>query len=244
MHRAIWAPGVKSKAEAVTYLNRALASCLSPLPSHSRVLDMGCGVGGVAVWLARRLPLRITGVTLSPRQEAEAHRRVGEAGLSDSVQIVTADYEHYQPTEPFDAAYAVESFVHASSPQAFFRASSGLIRRGGSLLIADDFLSKRGSRNASRPALRRFRRGWHLRTLITAQDAIARADRFGFRCTADEDLTAYVAVPPAAILYATLAATWLPLSVPYWQSLRGGSALELCYGRGLTEYHLLAFEKQ
>ena len=244
MHRAIWAPGVRTKSEAVSYLNREIASRLSPLPPDSRVLDMGCGVGGVAVWLARRLPHRLCGVTLSSRQADEARLRAAEVCLSDRVKVEVGDFEHLGPVGLFDAAYAVESFVHASSAEAFFRVSSRLLRRGGYLVVADDFLSRRGSRSASRTALQRFRRGWHVRTLVTAHAATAHALRCGFQCAADKDLTEYVAVPPAALLYTPLAATWLPLSLPYWQSLRGGSALQLCYSRRLTEYHLLTFVKQ
>jgi cyclopropane fatty-acyl-phospholipid synthase-like methyltransferase len=205
---------------------------------------MGCGVGGVAIWIAKRMPLRISGVTLSPRQAAEGRRRVATGNLEDRVHVAVGDYERLDPPSPFDAAYAVESFAHASGPEAFFGATSALIRPGGFLVVADDFLSHRGRRNPFRPALRRFRRGWHIRTLITAQEAVIQAGRRGFTLVRREDLTAYVAVPPAALLYARLMATWLPLSLPYWQSLRGGSALQLCYDRGLTEYHLLTFEKQ
>jgi SAM-dependent methyltransferase len=160
------------------------------------------------------------------------------------VQIDPGDFEHPKPAASFDAAYAVESFVHASDAEAFFRTSSAVLRRGGLLMVADDFLSQRGSRNALKPVLQRFRRGWHVRTLVTANQAASRALRHGFALGSDVDLTEHVAVPPAPFLHATLAATWLPLPLPYWQSLRGGAALQLCYGRGLTEYHLLTFEKQ
>ena len=72
IHRKVCAPEVKTKNEAFLYINRCIegtiqdyfVSASSPL----RIIDLGCGVGGTALWLSEHLNAFVTGISNNPLQ--------------------------------------------------------------------------------------------------------------------------------------------------------------------------------
>lgn len=80
------------------------------LKPGQRVLDIGCGWGGMAIFIAQHFDCEVVGVTLSDEQHALARQRVKEAGLSDKVDIRLQDYRHVNET--FDAVVSVGMFEH------------------------------------------------------------------------------------------------------------------------------------
>jgi cyclopropane-fatty-acyl-phospholipid synthase len=75
-----------------------------------RILDVGCGWGGLAMEIARRSNVRVLGISLSSEQIAYAAQKCTEAGLSDRVQFKLLDYRHL--TEQFDRVISVGMFEH------------------------------------------------------------------------------------------------------------------------------------
>jgi len=84
------------------------------LASGMRVLDIGCGWGGMAITLARDHGVHVTGVTLSEEQHAIATARAAEAGLADRIDIRLMDYRPV--TGPFDRIVSVGMFEHVGRP--------------------------------------------------------------------------------------------------------------------------------
>jgi cyclopropane-fatty-acyl-phospholipid synthase len=80
----------------------------------SRLLDVGCGWGSMAIHAARHHHSTVTGVTLSRAQAEEASRRVAEAGLSDRVEIRLQDYRDLGG-EQFDAISSIGMFEHVGT---------------------------------------------------------------------------------------------------------------------------------
>ena len=75
------------------------------LQPGQRLLDIGCGWGSLAIEAAKR-GVTVVGLTLSEEQKAWAKAKVGEAGLSDRVEIRLQDYRDI--AEQFDAVSSVE----------------------------------------------------------------------------------------------------------------------------------------
>src|SRR5436309_3533487 len=75
------------------------------LPPESRVLDVGCGTGGVACFLAAEFGWRLTGIDISEVSLAAARRRVEDKGLGERVELHLGNvYEHdFEPG--FDGIY-------------------------------------------------------------------------------------------------------------------------------------------
>jgi tocopherol O-methyltransferase len=249
IHRQVWAPGVKNTEQAFLYLNQLVAGAVQPalgLQPPPRLLDLGCGVGGTTAWLAENLGVAVVGVTNSAVQFNFAVDRAQRLGLADRCQFLLADFMMLPPLGPFNAAYAIESFVHAPDALRFFCQLSGWLVVGGRFVICDDFLAEPGRTPDGDASgwLGRFRRGWHIQTLATLQVVQQMAQRAGFRLVEVTDLSAYLRSFHPVVLRLIAWLTQLPLRSAYWQNLSGGAALQVCVLRGWTRYLALTFEKE
>lgn len=105
----------------------------------SRVLDVGCGVGGPAVRLAKTTGAHVVGISTSPVMVAEANRRARAENVAGQVSFLVADAmeELPWPAESFDAAWAIESLVHMPDRAAALRQIGRVLRLGGRLTLTD-----------------------------------------------------------------------------------------------------------
>lgn len=247
IHRAVWGPGTATRAQAFHYVDdqiAALVCTLLPAPTRLHVVDLGCGVGASLCYLAQQLPIDGTGVTLSPVQAQMAARRVAEAGLSDRVSCIEADYADLPAGIPAaDLAYAIESFAHAPAPKRFFAQCRRLVRRGGFLVICDDIRRAAGDRRAAR-TIDRFQRGWHLNSLLHRHELHALADAAGFDHQSTTDLSPYLERRAARDRLLDAALGWLPLDATRLGPVLGGTALLACLERGWIGYELAVFRRR
>ncbi len=100
-----------------------------------RVLDIGCGWGGMALYLNRVADVDVLGITLSAEQLKVARRRAAEAGVADRVRFALVDYRTVEGT--FDRIVSVGMFEHVGTPhyRAYFRRIRDLLVREGVALI-------------------------------------------------------------------------------------------------------------
>ncbi|MGD9797674.1 MAG: class I SAM-dependent methyltransferase [Acidimicrobiia bacterium] len=100
-----------------------------------RLLDVGCGWGGMVRHAARHHGVSAVGITLSARQAEWAERAVAEDGLGDRVEIRVQDYRHVTDG-PFDAVSSIGMFEHVGLARLgeYFTTLHGLLRPGGRLL--------------------------------------------------------------------------------------------------------------
>ena len=100
-----------------------------------RVLDIGCGWGGMALTLARDFGVDVTGVTLSEEQLKIARQRAQAAGLNDRVRFELTDYRAV--TGPFDRIVSVGMFEHVGAPnfRTYFQKVHDLLTPDGVALI-------------------------------------------------------------------------------------------------------------
>ncbi len=80
------------------------------LADGQRILDIGCGWGGMALYLARLAEVEVLGVTLSQEQHRLANERAEAAGLAHRVRFELRDYRHV--AGPFDRIVSVGMFEH------------------------------------------------------------------------------------------------------------------------------------
>jgi len=108
------------------------------LPRGAQVLDAGCGVGHVALRLAQSHGLRVSAIDIIDHHIAKARRNIARAGLpAGTVQVRKMDYHHLEslPDSSLDGAYTMETFVHATDPEAVIRGFHRLLRPGGRLAL-------------------------------------------------------------------------------------------------------------
>jgi ubiquinone/menaquinone biosynthesis C-methylase UbiE len=250
IHRAVWGPGVQQRAGAFHYVDDRIAELIAGLPATGRtihVVDLGCGVGASICHLASRLPIRGTGVTISPVQQRLAQERVAGSGLSDQVTCVEGDYCALpESIGPADVAYAIESFVHGPSPERFFAEAARLVRPGGLLIVCDDLEREAAGAGAER-TVRQFVRGWHINSLITAQRLRSLAAEAGFAHESTTDLTPFLELQrPRDRAIGVLAGmvAWLPVVSTRLAPLVGGHALQTGLARGWIAYELTVFRRE
>lgn len=122
---AYFATGGETLEEAQAAKKRHIAAKLCLDRPGLRVLDIGCGWGGMALTLARDYGAQVTGITLSREQLGEAQRRAEAEGLADRVRFELMDYRAMD--RPFDRIVSVGMFEHVGVPQ--YRAFFEMVRR-------------------------------------------------------------------------------------------------------------------
>jgi cyclopropane-fatty-acyl-phospholipid synthase len=100
-----------------------------------KVLDIGCGWGGLGLELAKTYGAQVLGVTLSKEQLAVAQGRAQAMGLADRAQFSLTDYRDV--SGPFDRIVSVGMFEHVGAPNyhAYFETVRNLLTEDGAALI-------------------------------------------------------------------------------------------------------------
>jgi cyclopropane-fatty-acyl-phospholipid synthase len=100
-----------------------------------RLLDVGCGWGGMVLHAAKHFGVKALGVTLSEQQALWAQRAIKEAGLEDLAEVRHLDYREVAETD-FDAVSSIGLTEHIGKAQlaAYFSFLYGKLKTGGRLL--------------------------------------------------------------------------------------------------------------
>ncbi|EPS45784.1 hypothetical protein H072_153 [Dactylellina haptotyla CBS 200.50] len=180
----------------------------SEVPSNSRVLDVGCGVGGTTRYLAHEHSCSVTGVTISGKQveiarrlsDDEAARLSGEStekvegwtSLSPGkVRFIELDAEkmgeYFDGTEgkegDFDAVWISEAMSHLPHKQLFFDNAFKLLKSGGSgkLVVADWFKAENLGEQEMQDDILPIEAGMLLPPLCTMSEYVEHAKTAGFK---------------------------------------------------------------
>ena len=105
------------------------------LKPGQRVLDIGCGWGGTALYLNRVADVDVLGITLSEEQLKVARARAEEAGVADRVKFELIDYREIEGR--FDRIVSIGMFEHvgAAHYDEFFAACRNLLAEDGVMLL-------------------------------------------------------------------------------------------------------------
>ena len=127
---ALFARPEMGLAEAQEAKYRRLASWLDIAPG-ARVLEIGCGWGGFAIYLAKEHGCHVTGITLSHEQFAHAAKRVRAEGLQDKIELRLQDYRDVRGS--FDRIASIEMFeaVGEANWPLYFEQLHALLKPGG-----------------------------------------------------------------------------------------------------------------
>lgn len=107
------------------------------LRSSDHVIDIGCGIGGPARWIASKYGCRVTGVDLTP-EFCEAARQLNSlTGLVDRIKIMQGSALALPvPDASFDRAYSQAVFMNISDKAGFVREAARVLRPGGLLALS------------------------------------------------------------------------------------------------------------
>ena len=169
------------------------------LAPGERLLDIGCGWGGLIIHAARRYGVFALGITLSEAQAEAARERIAAAGLGDRCQVELRDYRQLAREPRFDKISSVGMVEHVGAEHLdeYFASAWAALRPGG-LFLNHGIVSIAGSRPESpwsRAAGRVWKRGEFIDRyvfpdgeLVPAATVIGSAERNGFELRDVESL--------------------------------------------------------
>lgn len=101
------------------------------------ILDVGCGIGGSTLHLARQFHANATGITLSPKQAQRARQRAAAAGIAHKANFQVANaLEMPFADNSFDLVWSLESGEHMPDKQKFLAECCRVLKPGGRLIMA------------------------------------------------------------------------------------------------------------
>jgi len=250
IHRSLWTDGAKTLGEALNVTNaRIRVEIESAAPAQARIADLGCGVGAGLFYIVPRLqePAPALGLTLSPIQARLANQFAKQMELEKQILFAEGDFT-YTPlaNESLDAIFSVEAVSHAQEPAKYFQEASRLLRRGGKLIIADDYQANRPLSQNETEWLNEYINGWHVPGVITIGQAVTLAEKNHLRLVKDDDWTPYLRLrnlPNPLARALRFIGNHLPIKHAILSSMLGSMALQQCLYMKMIEYRFLVFIK-
>ena len=110
--------------------------CKLRLQPGQRLLDVGCGWGGLAMYAASHYGAEVLGITLSQPQADLANQRIKAAGLERRCRVEVRDYRELEDTHPYDALVSIGMFEHVGAAllPIYFKKAVSLLKPGGVFL--------------------------------------------------------------------------------------------------------------
>ena len=134
IHDGYYITGKESKEEAQENLIKLIVE-KAVIKNGAKVLDVGCGIGGSSLWLAKNLGAVTTGITISQVQVDMAQKLARKAGLSCSFKVMDAEDMHFDGT--FDVIWAVASMTHFQEQERFVKSASQYLNSRGKFIVFD-----------------------------------------------------------------------------------------------------------
>ena len=124
-----------SVVEAAERITRRVALALGLAPGE-RLLDLGCGPGATALFLAQQSGAAVTGISVSAFDVDQARQRASDQGLAGRAHFEVGDYSSLSfPDASFDAVTAVESLLSAPDLDHVLRQAFRVLRPGGRVVL-------------------------------------------------------------------------------------------------------------
>ena len=131
---ALYSTGAASLEEAQAASHDLILAALDPAPG-SRILEIGCGWGGLARHAARQRGVKVSGITLSREQLSLALAKAAEADLCDSLEFSLQDYRDVKGQ--YDHVMSIEMLeaVGEENWRRYFETLNARLKPGGTALI-------------------------------------------------------------------------------------------------------------
>ncbi len=182
----------QSRGDATANMYDRVSHLLGLQPG-GHALDLGCGVGGMLRYVARRTGNRLSGITLGENEVEEANRLIDAEGLQDLCEVVQGDSQAMPfESSTFDAVYAVYALKYYPDLDRVFSEVHRVLKPGGRFVAYCLCKSKEydESQAAHRQLLDDFQYSTAMPSLHTVAGMIDAAADIGLKCVSEQDISA------------------------------------------------------
>ena len=242
-HHGLWEPDVRTHQQALLRSNERLLRDL-PIDRSTRVLDVGCGIGGFAAWAAKHHGCHVTGITVCAEHVGQAADAAAAAGVGAqcSFQLMDMDRLTLAP-ETFDYVVNQETLCHAANKAQFLRGVYDALKPGGTWRAVDFNVHEPVLSTREHHEYDVVCEGFHIPSMARGSEVRRWLQDAGFVDVVVEDATPLV-LPTAKLiirmcylplLMARLRLDWAAYSFDpvRRRNRRGHVAAGYAYGRGL-----------
>ncbi|MFQ6027120.1 MAG: SAM-dependent methyltransferase, partial [Dehalococcoidia bacterium] len=198
IYRTIWGDNVHlgvpcseecPHPEAMEHTNEIMAQAVE-LSATTRVLDLGCGYGSTARYLAAHFGCPVIGTNISEKELELAQERAKEANLENLLTFEYGDFHHLKyPDESFDVVWSQEAFLHGvDKNQILSECRRALVPQG--TLAFTDILVRKDTPEADRARIYDRVKSPDMWDMADYQDALA---NLGFDVQRIDDWSQHVA---------------------------------------------------
>jgi ubiquinone/menaquinone biosynthesis C-methylase UbiE len=203
LHYGIWDEETKNFSQSLTNTNRILME-LANIKDGEKILDVGCGVGGAAIFLSSNRNVQVTGISLSEKQVSFASKSAKEKELDDKVSFYLIDYSGTPfENETFDVVWACESLSSAPDISDPLKEAYRILKKGGRLILSDFFVT-----NENQPDLnnwiKKWEQTWSISNLVTSGFFISCLENLGYSVEKNIDYTDKILKSAKRMYYSAL----------------------------------------
>jgi len=186
IHDGYYLTGKESKQEAQENLIRLLVE-KAHIQKDNTVLDVGCGIGGTSIYLANKLDVRTTGITLSPVQVKMARERAAQSHANSSFSVM--DAERMDVSKPFDVVWIVGVLTHFINQEQFIKKAAQFLKPGGKFVLGDWMAAERLTPQDRKKYIQPVLRGMLMPHSYSINSYVSWFIKYGYRLTYVEDIT-------------------------------------------------------
>lgn len=170
LNYGIWRKDTKNRHQAILNMFQYIVD-LGKISNQMKVLDAGCGVGGGAIYIARKTGAQVVGITITPSQVIEAEKNAKLAKIDNLVKFTLMDYTQTTfPDNYFDVVYGIESICYAYPKSNFLKESHRILKKNGKLIISDGYLIHKPRNLYEKEVTTNFCKGWKLEEMVEVDD--------------------------------------------------------------------------
>jgi ubiquinone/menaquinone biosynthesis C-methylase UbiE len=171
IHHGYYEKGIHTHIQSVHNMNDFVGRLLeinSNNKQGKKILDAGCGIGGTAIYLAKKYPhINVTGITVVPEHIEMANILAKENNVAINTEFIVKNFINTNfPSNQFDAIYLLESSCYALNKQILLREMYRILKTKGILIIIDVFRTNVQLNPLLKNVYLWFCKGWGLTNLI------------------------------------------------------------------------------
>lgn len=181
LHYGFWDHATKNRQEAILNENQAVIE-LGKINKYSKVLDVGCGVGGTAFYIAKKTGAHVIGININPSHVKLASEISKAKKLSKSVRFIKMDFMKMTFTDDsFDVVYCIESACYSYPKSVLLREIYRVLKPNGIAIFMDGYPTRNPMNKQEAERLDNIQRAFQLAPFVTGDKFLSLMRNVGFK---------------------------------------------------------------